>query len=243
LSLAKVFKYNKMESISINTEHSLKFLKNREYDLMMEKSLSSLKKLENKEGLGNDFLGWLDLPYSKEYLNITSSIEELKSKVDTIVVVGIGGSYLGARAIISALGNQFKQPSLEVIYAGNSLDERYHSELFDYLKNRDFGIVVISKSGTTTEPAIAFRILKNQLEKKHGIVETRTRIIAITDKSRGALKQLAIKEGYKTFDIADDIGGRFSVLSPVGLVPVALGMANYYNISTRVSLKRQIQSL
>ena len=211
-----------MQTVSINIEKALNFFEKAEYDKIMQKASLSLKKLEDKTGLGNDFLGWLDLPYSDEYIDIIKSIEKIKSKVDTVVVVGIGGSYLGARAIISALGKQFEKPSLEVLYAGNNLDERYHSELFDYIENKDFGVVVISKSGTTTEPAIAFRILKNKLEKKYGELESRARIIAITDKKRGALKQLAIKEGYKTFDIADDIGGRFSVFSPVGLVPIAL---------------------
>ena len=188
----------------------------------MQEAQKALVTLEKGNGLGNDFLGWLNLPESIDYKEIYTGISELRSKVDTVVVVGIGGSYLGARAVISALSNSFVPTKPEILFAGNSLDENYHNDLFNYLQNRNFGIVVISKSGTTTEPAIAFRILKKMVESKYGIEEARSRIIAITDKERGALRKLADKEGYKSFIIADDIGGRFSVLSPVGLVPIAL---------------------
>ncbi len=211
-----------MESIKINIENAFSFINSKKWDVVIRKAQKALVTLEKGNGLGNDFLGWLKLPESMDYKDIYTGISELRSKVNTVVVVGIGGSYLGARAVISALSNIFEPTKPEILFAGNSLDENYHYDLFNYLQNRNFGIVVISKSGTTTEPAIAFRILKKMVESKYGVEEARSRIIAITDKVRGALRKLADEEGYKSFIIADDIGGRFSVLSPVGLVPIAL---------------------
>jgi len=186
------------------------------------------KQLEDGTGKGNDFLGWVNLPSSitEAFLNeIQETANKLRSKCDAVVVVGIGGSYLGAKAVIDALSGTFdqlenKKPVL--LYAGHNIGEDYLYELSEYLKGKSFGIINISKSGTTTEPALAFRILKKQLEDTVGKEETKSRIVAVTDKARGALRTLADKEGYKTFVIPDDVGGRFSVLTPVGLLPIAV---------------------
>lgn len=185
--------------------------------------------LHNKTGKGSDLLGWIDLPSSvseKEIKEIEETAKYLKDNAEVVVVVGIGGSYLGARAVIEALSHSFEHlkndPSKPVIlYAGQNLSEDYICELIEILNDRSYAIIVISKSGTTTEPAVSFRLLKDLLEKKYNRVEARKRIIAITDKEKGALKKLADKEGYKTFVIPDDIGGRYSVLTPVGLLPIA----------------------
>ncbi len=188
--------------------------------------------LLNGRGAGNDFIGWIRLPSATapQLLDdITELASELAAKSEIVVVVGIGGSYLGARALIEALQHTFaallpafKRPGPLVLFAGNNISEGYHAHLLEVLQKVDWSLVVISKSGTTTEPAIAFRILKQELVRKYSVKEARKRIIAITDKARGALKNLSIAEGYKTFDIPDDVGGRYSVLTPVGLLPVAV---------------------
>lgn len=181
---------------------------------------------------GNDFLGWVDLPSSitdQVLREIEDAATVLRTHCDAVVVVGIGGSYLGARAVIDALSSSFdwlqekedrKNPV--ILYAGNNISEDYLYELMRYLNDKRFGIINISKSGTTTEPAIAFRLLKDQLEEKVGKEEARKRIVAITDASKGALRTLADTEGYKTFVIPDNVGGRYSVLTPVGLLPIAV---------------------
>lgn len=209
-----------------------------------------IRKLEDRSGLGADFLGWLDLPLTitdKEINEIVNTTSNLSKEIEILVVIGIGGSYLGAKAVIDALSDNFSRinqgKSLpQVIFAGQNIGEDYLAELIQFLDSKEYGIAVISKSGTTTEPAIAFRILKSHLENKSGKEIARRRIIAITDRSRGALKILANDEGYKTYVIPDDIGGRFSVLTPVGLVPVAFagfnvrelinGAKEIHNIST-----------
>jgi len=185
---------------------------------------------------GNDFLGWVTLPSSitEEVLReIEDAAAVLRSLCEAVVVVGIGGSYLGARAVIDALSDSFdwlqdkearKNPV--IVYAGNNIGEDYLYELTGYLRDKEFGIINISKSGTTTEPALAFRLLKDQLENKVGKEETRKRIVAITDASKGALRSLATTEGYKTFVIPDNVGGRYSVLTPVGLLPIAVAGIN-----------------
>ncbi|MDR2682478.1 MAG: glucose-6-phosphate isomerase [Dysgonamonadaceae bacterium] len=184
--------------------------------------------LENGTGKGNDFLGWLHLPSSitqAELEDIQSVADALRSKCQVVVVIGIGGSYLGAKAVIDALSGAFdawENKNTQVVYAGHNIGEDYLYELSAYLKGQSFGIINISKSGTTTEPALAFRVLKKQLEEAVGKAEAQSRIVAITDKSRGALRTLATKEGYKTYVIPDNVGGRFSVLTPVGLLPVAV---------------------
>ncbi len=188
------------------------------------------KKLHSGNGRGNDFLGWLNLPSSitdAELTDITNTATSLGKKADYVVVVGIGGSYLGARAVIDGLSNSFdhlltNRKAPVVLYAGQNIGEDYTYELLDFLKDKSFAVVVISKSGTTTEPAIAFRLLKELVESRFGKQEAKERIVAITDKAKGALRTLATQEGYKTFVIPDDVGGRNSVLTPVGLLPIAV---------------------
>lgn len=211
-----------MKAINLQFQNTKNFINDSDFSKYLDKAKSSLKILESGKGKGNDFLGWLDLPYSKEFNEIIETAKEFNEKLDTVVIVGIGGSYLGSRAVISALKSTFENTTPEILFAGNSLSEEYHYDLLKYLNNRNYGIVIISKSGTTTEPAVAFRLLKRHIENKFGIEEASNRIIAVTDKEKGALKKLANKEGYKTFVIPDDVGGRFSVLSPVGLLPIAL---------------------
>jgi glucose-6-phosphate isomerase len=196
-----------------------------------DKALVANKALHEKSGKGNDFLGWVDLPSSIEddfLTDIENAAKKLQKEVEIIVVIGIGGSYLGSKAIVEGLSDSFshlKRANSKplVIFAGQNIGEDYLSELLGLLDEKRYGIVVISKSGTTTEPAIAFRIFKDHLERKAGTAKARDLIIAVTDANKGALRALAGQNGYKTFIIPDDVGGRFSVLTPVGLVPLAIG--------------------
>ena len=189
----------------------------------------SVRDLYAKQGKGNDFMGWVNLPGSiteNELKSIEDIADFYKKNVEIVVVVGIGGSYLGSKAVIEALSSNFQAwtptpGTPKIVFAGQNLSEDYMAELLALLENKSYGIVVISKSGTTTEPAVAFRILKNHLESKIGKEKAKQYIIAVTDAKRGAMKQLATKEGYQTFVIPDDVGGRFSVLTPVGLIPIA----------------------
>ena len=191
----------------------------------------SLRTLYEGTGAGNDFLGWLHLPSSitdTQLTDIEQTAERLRA-CQAVVVIGIGGSYLGARAVIEALTDSFDalrtgadRTHPVILYAGNQIGEDYLSELCDLLRGRDFGIINISKSGTTTEPAIAFRILRSLLEENVGAAAAKERIVAVTDRARGALRTLADREGYKTYVIPDDVGGRYSVLTPVGLLPIAV---------------------
>ena len=191
----------------------------------------SLRTLYEGTGAGNDFLGWLHLPSSitdAQLTDIEQTAERLRA-CQAVVVIGIGGSYLGARAVIEALTDSFDalrtgadRTHPVILYAGNQIGEDYLSELCDLLRGRDFGIINISKSGTTTEPAIAFRILRSLLEENVGAAAAKERIVAVTDRARGALRTLADREGYKTYVIPDDVGGRYSVLTPVGLLPIAV---------------------
>ncbi len=215
--------------IKINTQNTTSFYSVEEQNQMTTKAIEAHKALISKTGKGKEFLGWLDLPLeltSDFLLKIKSTAHKLSSVSEIIVVTGIGGSYLGARAVIEALGNNLlylqdtkKQPL--IIYAGHNISEDYLADLLDMLHHKDYSIVVISKSGTTTEPALAFRVLKSHCEQKYGKTEAKSRIIAITDESKGALLTLAKSEGYPTFVIPDDVGGRFSVLTPVGLLPIS----------------------
>lgn len=192
--------------------------------------------LVNKTGAGNDFLGWIDLPVDydqEEFGRIQKAAEKIRGNSDVLIVIGIGGSYLGARAVIEALSHSFAnsvsrdvRKAPEIYFCGNSISSKYLHDLLDVVKGRDFSVNVISKSGTTTEPAIAFRIFKELLEKKYGKEEAAQRIFATTDKSRGALKSLADAEGYETFVVPDDVGGRYSVLTAVGLLPIAVSGAD-----------------
>lgn len=181
--------------------------------------------IQNKTGAGNDFLGWVELPqnYDKaEVALIKEKAAALQDKTDVLLVCGIGGSYLGARAAIEAINGLYPKNKVEIIYVGNTFSSNYIKQVADYIENKDFAINVISKSGTTTETSIAFRIFKEMCEKKYGKDGARERIIATTDKAKGALKTLATEEGYTTFVIPDDVGGRYSVLTPVGLFPIAM---------------------
>ena len=192
-----------------------------------ESAMAAQKTLHLGNGKGNDFLGWLHLPSetSDAHLqDIQNTANLLRSKCEVIVTIGIGGSYLGAKAVIDALSNTFawmREDAPKIVYAGQNIGEDYLYELQELLRGKRFGIICISKSGTTTEPALAFRLLKTQLEETVGKDAAKELIVCITDKAKGALRTLATKEGYKTFVIEDNIGGRFSVLSPVGLLPIA----------------------
>ena len=206
------------------------FAAKERYNEYLKKALSAQRVLQEETGAGNDFLGWQHLPSSigkKEIDEVLSVVDRwLEKEIDLVVVIGIGGSYLGAKAAIEALSHTFAAHmgthGPKVVFAGENLSEDYAAELLDLVQIRNTACVVISKSGTTTEPAVAFRLVKDYLEKTYGKAEAQQRIVAITDKARGALKSLSNQEGYKTFVIEDNIGGRFSVLTPVGLVPIAL---------------------
>ena len=186
--------------------------------------------LHSGEGAGNDFLGWVNLPssISNEHMaEIKAVAAKLRERAEVVICIGIGGSYLGAKAVLEAMANSFESLKREhdnptVVFAGENISEDYTYELLDAVKDRSIAAIVISKSGTTTEPAIAFRLIKAEIEKRYGKAEAAERIVAITDKARGALKTLAPQEGYPTFVIPDDVGGRFSVLTPVGLLPLAV---------------------
>ncbi|MBQ3181214.1 MAG: glucose-6-phosphate isomerase [Clostridia bacterium] len=194
------------------------------------------EKLTTKTGEGNDFLGWLELPFDydkEEFLRIEKAAEKIKQTSDVLIVIGIGGSYLGAKAAIDMLSDNFynlkpkdKRKTPQILFAGNSISGSYLSQLVEFVKDKDFSVNIISKSGTTTEPAIAFRVFKSLLEEKYGKSGAKERIFATTDKSRGALKNLATEEGYETFVVPDDVGGRFSVLTAVGLLPIAVSGAD-----------------
>lgn len=207
------------------------------------------EKIYNKTGAGSDFLGWVNLPSSMDQSIINSIVSDaakIRSNSEVVVVVGIGGSYLGSRAVIDALNTSFpiSTPDTganpQIIYAGQNISEDYTHELLAYLNNKEYSIIVISKSGTTTEPAIAFRLLKNHIENKYGQNGAASRIYAITDVSKGALIKLAKEKGYKTYVIPDDVGGRFSVLTPVGLLPIA---AAGYDISELINGAAAMESL
>ena len=212
------------------------FVSENEVELMKKQALDAKELLLSREGAGNDFLGWIDLPenYDKEeFSRIKAAAEKIQKDSDVLLVIGIGGSYLGARAAIEFLRHSFynvvdksirKTP--EIYFVGNSISSTYIKHLMDVIGDRDFSINMISKSGTTTEPAIAFRVFKEMLEKKYGKAEASGRIYATTDKARGSLKNLATEEGYESFVVPDDVGGRFSVLTAVGLLPIAVSGAD-----------------
>ena len=215
---------NKIISLSLKNIDG--FVSAEEVMALAQKSAIQLEKLNNKTGLGNDFLGWLSLPedIESQFDDIEKCAKHLRKVSEATVVIGIGGSYLGAKAVIEALSNSIPTAKRdhEIYFAGHTLSEDYLADLLEVLDKKEFSIVVISKSGTTTEPAIAFRVLKRFLENKVGEKEAANRIVAITDEKKGALRGLANGKGYKTFVIPDNIGGRFSVLTPVGLLPIAL---------------------
>jgi glucose-6-phosphate isomerase len=216
------------ENLNINLKNASGFVTYEEVIALAKKSVRHLDTLNAGTGSGNDFLGWLSLPDDilPQLDKIEKTAKHLQSVSDITVVIGIGGSYLGARAVIEALSHSFtpllKTKHHEIIFAGQNLCEDYMSDLLEILDGRNYSILVISKSGTTTEPAVAFRILKNHLEKKVGKILAADRIIAITDARKGALRSMAESNGYETFVISDNVGGRYSVLSPVGLLPIAI---------------------
>ncbi len=225
-----------MSKVTFDYSKAASFIKDHEVESMKKLALDAKDLLVSKEGAGNDFLGWIDLPvdYDKEEFDrIKKAASKIQGDSEVLLVIGIGGSYLGARAAIEFLRHSFynvvskevrKTP--EIYFVGNSISSTYIRHLMDVIGNRDFSINMISKSGTTTEPAIAFRVFKEMLEKKYGKEEASKRIYATTDKARGSLKSLATEEGYESFVVPDDVGGRFSVLTAVGLLPIAVSGAD-----------------
>lgn len=225
-----------MGNIVFDDSRAAGFVSAEEMDNMKATVLCAKDVLMNKTGAGNDFLGWIDLPVNydkKEFQEIKAAAEKIQSDSDVLLVVGIGGSYLGARAAIEFLSHSFynvlpkgKRKTPEIYFVGNSISSKYIQDLKDVLEGKDFSVNIISKSGTTTEPAIAFRVFKDLLIEKYGREEANKRIYATTDKAKGALKNLADQEGYQTFVVPDDVGGRFSVLTAVGLLPIAVSGAD-----------------
>lgn len=220
-----------MGKLSFDSKNALGFISEHEISYLEPQVLAAHNMLHEKNGLGSDYLGWVELPNAydrEEFSRIQKAAAKIRQDSDVLIVVGIGGSYLGARAAIEALSHSFynmlpkeKRSGPEIYFAGNSISSTYLAELLDLVEGREISVNVISKSGTTTEPAIAFRIIKDYMEKKYGKEGARGRIYATTDKARGALKTLADSEGYEQFVIPDDVGGRFSVLTAVGLLPIA----------------------
>lgn len=208
----------------LNLEYIKNSVSNDELAIMTTKANQMLELVKSKTGPGNEFLGWLDLPknYDKEeFSRIIKASEKIRNESDVLVVIGIGGSYLGAKAVIDIFTNPFKKGECEVVFAGHNMSGTYLENLIDYLSDKDFSINVISKSGTTTEPAIAFRVLKQLLIDKYG-ENAKGRIYATTDASKGALRSQVTNEGYESFIIPDNVGGRFSVLTAVGLLPISV---------------------
>ncbi len=227
-----------------------KFIRDEESVSFEQITTSAKEVLTSKSGQGNDFLGWIDLPvnYDKqEFARIKKSAKKIQEDSDVLLVIGIGGSYLGARAAVDFLRHGFynnitkeQRGTPEIYYVGNSISSSYIQGLIDVVRDRDFSVNIISKSGTTTEPAISFRIFKEILEKKYGREEAAKRIYATTDKAKGALKSLSDEEGYETFVVPDDVGGRFSVLTAVGLLPIAVSGANIDQLMAGAASERKM---
>ncbi|MDK7114254.1 glucose-6-phosphate isomerase [Staphylococcus pettenkoferi] len=220
-----------MTHIQLDYGKTLEFFGEHELEQQKDNVKAIHQTIHNGSGAGSDFLGWLDLPvdYDKEeFKRIIEAAKRVKDHSDVFVVIGIGGSYLGARAAIEMLTSSFRNSTEypEIVFVGNHLSSSYTHELIQYLDGKDFSVNVISKSGTTTEPAVSFRLFKQLLEDKYGKDEAKERIFATTDKEKGALKQLATNEGYETFVVPDDVGGRYSVLTAVGLLPIAVAGIN-----------------
>ncbi|GIN88649.1 glucose-6-phosphate isomerase [Heyndrickxia sporothermodurans] len=229
-----------MSHIRFDYSKALSFFGEHELTYLQSAVKAAHQSLHNKTGAGNDFLGWIDLPvnYDKDEFNrILNASEKIKKDSDILLVIGIGGSYLGARAAIEMLNHSFynvqpkeKRQTPQILFVGNNISSSYMADIIDLLDGNDFSINVISKSGTTTEPAIAFRIFSKLLKEKYGEEEAKKRIYATTDKAKGALKTLANEEGYETFVIPDDVGGRYSVLTAVGLLPIAVSGVNIHEM-------------
>lgn len=239
-----------MAKVTFDYSKAKSFISEEEMSNMKAIAENAKELLLSKTGAGNDFLGWIDLPvnYDKdEFERIKKAAAKIQSDSDALVVIGIGGSYLGARAAIDFLRHSFynnvskevrKTP--EIYYVGNNISSSYLVGLLDVLKDKDVSVNVISKSGTTTEPAIAFRVFKKLLEEKYGVEEAKNRIYATTDKEKGALKNLSTEKGYETFVVPDDIGGRFSVLTAVGLLPIAVSGADIDKLMEGAASGRQL---
>lgn len=211
-------------SVSLDLKHTHKFINIKDEEKVLEKAMDARKTLHNKTGLGNEYLGWLDLPieYDKEeFKRIKEAAKKIRENSDVLVVIGIGGSYLGAKAVTNVFKKHFGNNKIEVLFVGNNISSDYIFDLKEYLIDKDFSINVISKSGTTTEPAIAFRIFNEMLESKYG-EEAKKRVYATTDKKAGALKKLSNIKKYETFVVPDNVGGRYSVFTAVGLLPIAV---------------------
>ena len=233
-----------MTHIQLDYGKTLEFFDKHELDQQKDTVKTIHDTIHKGTGAGNDFLGWLDLPvdYDKEeFSRIVEASKRIKSNSDVLVVIGIGGSYLGARAAIEMLTSSFRNSTEypEIVFVGNHLSSSYTQELVNYLSGKDFSVNVISKSGTTTEPAVAFRLFKLLVEEKYGKEEAKKRIFATTDKSKGALKQLADSEGYEKFVVPDNVGGRYSVLTAVGLLPIATAGINIESIMIGAAKARE----
>ena len=236
----------------ITIDYSKTGVQTHEVEYFKEQIALAHKMLHEKTGAGNDFLGWVDLPidYDKdEFARIQKAADKIKSDSDVLIVIGIGGSYLGARACVDALSHTFynaiskeQRKTPEIYYVGNNISGTYLSDLLDVCEGKDVSVNVISKSGTTTEPAIAFRVFKKFMEDKYGKAEAKNRIFATTDKAKGALLTLAKEEGYETFVIPDDVGGRFSVLTAVGLLPIAAAGINIVDLMKGAADARELYS-
>ncbi len=214
--------------IKLDSRYLKGFVEGHELEAIAPQVKAAHEMLLDKSGLGNDFLGWIDLPenYDKEeFQRIKAAAEKIKKDSEVLIVIGIGGSYLGARAVIEALKstlyNSLKKDTPEIYFVGNSISPTYLNEVISLVEGRDFSVNIISKSGTTTEPALAFRVFRSLLEERYGAEGAKSRIYATTDKARGTLKELSNEKGYETFVIPDDVGGRYSVLTAVGLLPIA----------------------
>ncbi|MEI7723653.1 MAG: glucose-6-phosphate isomerase [Bacteroidota bacterium] len=219
-----------MAQLKVDISKLKSFTNDQAWPAMQQEISNCHRQLVERTGKGNDFLGWVDLPVQLDaslLARIQADAEKIRQMAELFVVIGIGGSYLGSKAVLEALSNPFEYPNgtlgkPNVVFAGENLSENYHAHLLELLDKKEYAVAVISKSGTTTEPAIAFRLIRQHIEAKYGKEEARKRIFAITDESRGALKKLADTEGYSSYVIPDDVGGRYSVLTPVGLLPIAV---------------------
>ena len=243
-----------MNNIQVHSKFTKGFLTESEIESELKNADKNREYLYSKKGEGNEFLGWVDLPGRisvSELESLETAAKEIQNQSEFLVVVGIGGSYLGARAVLEATTNPFHVYSndkpTKIIYAGHHIDSEYHVDLLDFLKDKNFSVNVISKSGTTTEPALAFRSLLNLLEKKYGKEGTKKRVFSTTDAKKGALKKFSDEYGFKTFVIPDDVGGRYSVLTPVGLLPIATAGKNIRSLlkgaqNAEVSLKNKTGS-
>ena len=237
-------------AVTLNTKHLSSFVKEQELTAIAPQVQAAHELLENRNGLGNDFLGWLDLPvnYGKEeFARIQAAAKKIQSNSQVLIVIGIGGSYLGARAAIellhSPMYNLLPKETPEIYFAGCSISPAYLNEIIRLCEGKDFSVNVISKSGTTTEPALAFRVFRDLLIKKYGAEGAKDRIFCTTDKARGTLKTLADREGYETFVVPDDIGGRFSVLTAVGLLPIAVSGADISKLMEGAAAAREAYSV